>query len=156
MESFGIFHSHLVFFKPFRYISRQYCIVVAILVYFNAVWYIFGHFGKLFLVFHEKSANPRHTHKLLDLHLNLTFNNERIKSVSAVFNRNYIFQYFPWNRTKGLSREKYWIVTVPKQVFSNALCQGCQIFMTHYTKTGKNVPNVHKMYQLVSKYTNCP
>jgi hypothetical protein len=34
--------------------------------------------------------------------------------------------------------------------------QGCQVFLVHDTKTGKNVPNEHKMYQMVIKYTNVP
>jgi hypothetical protein len=30
--------------------------------------------------------------------------------------------------------------------------QACQIFLVLDTKTGKNVPNEHKMYQMVIKY----
>jgi hypothetical protein len=37
-----------------------------------------------------------------------------------------------------------------------SLAQGCQIFFVYDTKTGKNVPNEHKLYQLVTKYTKCP
>jgi hypothetical protein len=29
-------------------------------------------------------------------------------------------------------------------------------FLVHDTKTGKNVPNEHKMHQIVIKYTNWP
>jgi hypothetical protein len=30
--------------------------------------------------------------------------------------------------------------------------QGCQIFLVHDTKNGKNIPNEHEMYQIVIKY----
>jgi hypothetical protein len=40
--------------------------------------------------------------------------------------------------------------------------QGCQIFLVHYTKAGKNIPydykitNAHKIYPMVVKYSKCP
>jgi hypothetical protein len=31
-----------------------------------------------------------------------------------------------------------------------------RFFLVHDTKTGKNAPNEHKMYQMVIKYPGCP
>jgi hypothetical protein len=33
--------------------------------------------------------------------------------------------------------------------------QGCQILFVRFTKTGKNVPNQHTMYQTVIKFRKC-
>jgi hypothetical protein len=34
--------------------------------------------------------------------------------------------------------------------------QGCQIFSVQSTKTGKNIPNYHKLYQMSIKYNKRP
>jgi hypothetical protein len=35
-------------------------------------------------------------------------------------------------------------------------CKVARFFFVHDTKTGKNVPNEHKKYQMVIKYPKCP
>jgi hypothetical protein len=34
--------------------------------------------------------------------------------------------------------------------------QGCQIFLGHDTKAGKNLPNEQKIFQTIIKYPKCP
>jgi hypothetical protein len=55
-------------------------------------------------------------------------------------------------RTNKSNDEKMWA----RRSLAEEKTAVARFLLVHDTKTGKNVPNQHKMYQMVIKYPECP